>query len=498
MGRYSPQQLIRNIERVLSGEAPLAEGRSNQPPLDNVEIDDRDVVLPDAVDEIRGAVLPEMYAHAPINKVAPGSRLALLKKLALVLFRPISGRQAAFNYQVCRALEHLTQEVVANSYRHARIEGALAKLEAEVRDLHERQQALAESIVFPADDIEALNDRCQVLDHRLTESGATLARAEADLRSLLAQERAYRERHDGALDDLTRNVALVKEELRQNLQDRIGVVEARLRDADARIAYATEFRSQVLELLNTGAGPAPAPASAPAAAAPTPAPAFDELAYHQFQRRFRGDEAQLRQSQRAYVDLLSRHLGERASVRTLDLACGDGILVGLCAEAGWEAHGVDINAAMTRAAGEKGLRVETGDAFAFLAAAEPRSFDVVSALQFVEHLDAGQLTQLVRGVHRVLRPGGLFLIETLNPNTLLAHKWFQFDLTHRHLVFPQVFEMLCETAGLLPVEWQGIHPPAEHERLVPVGDEAANANTERLNAFLFGPQDYYLIARKPG
>jgi hypothetical protein len=48
------------------------------------------------------------------------------------------------------------------------------------------------------------------------------------------------------------------------------------------------------------------------------------------------------------------------------------------------------------------------------------------------------------------------------------------------------------------IEWRAVSDPAAHERLSEAGLEgAARENAARLNAFLFGPQDYYALARKP-
>jgi O-antigen chain-terminating methyltransferase len=538
MGRYRPEQLIRGIERVLSDEPAAA------PPNESVApppIDPGEVPIPDSVELIRRTVLPELYRHAAVNKVPPGSRLALLKKGILAAFRPLTGRQSAFNFETCRAIEVLTEEVVTNAFRDAQTRAALAEIRSGQRDLLARLEtadrrhnelalrtedlaaqletlaaqleALAENIVLPTERIEELDDRIATVAHRLDDATAVSRRADTELQQALQTERGLREEHDAALHDLRRNIDLVKaglaqvESLRrdetlpelQRLQTRLGTLEGRLREAEARLTFALEFRSEVLERLE--ATPLASAANAPVTAPPAQATdQLDPIAYLQFQRQFRGDEELLRARQTEYVARLERHLrlGTDAPFRSLDLACGEGVLVGILRAHGWDAHGVDINPAMTRLAGERGLSVATGDAFDHLRACEPRSWDVISALQFVEHLSAGQLSELVRLAHRALRPGGLLLIETLNPNTLLAHKWFHLDLTHRHLVFPQVMGLLCETAGLVPVETHGIHPPEPHERLDLSGAEDANANLVRLNDLLFGAQDYYLIARKPG
>ncbi|MBX3730891.1 MAG: hypothetical protein KF858_17075, partial [Candidatus Sumerlaeia bacterium] len=318
MGRYRPEQLVRGIERVLSDEpaAATASESAAPPPIDPGE-----VPIPDSVEQIRRAVLPELYRHAAVNKVPPGSRLALLKKVVLAAFRPLTGRQSAFNFEACRAIEVLTEEVVTNAFRDAQTRSALAEIRIGMRDLLARieaadkrqdglavriedlaaqQEALAESIVFPAERIEELGDRTAALERRVEAAEATAREGDARLAELLTGLRKL-------VDDIERNVELVKdglahvESLRrdetlpelQRLQTRLGTLEGRLREAEARLTFALEFRSEVLERLE--ATPLASAASAPATAAPAPsADQLDPIAYLQFQRQFRGDEELLR------------------------------------------------------------------------------------------------------------------------------------------------------------------------------------------------------------
>ncbi len=224
-----------------------------------------------------------------------------------------------------------------------------------------------------------------------------------------------------------------------------------------------------------------------------------DLAYLRFQREYRGDEEELRRRQTSYIEkiesLLGEDIGERKP-RVLDLACGDGVFLELVGERGWEARGVDLNEAMVKHGRSRNLPIEKGDALAFLEASSPKSWDVITAFQFVEHLQPDALMRLLRLGHRALRPGGVMLLETINPHTLKALHWFHLDLTHQRLIFPEMLQLLAETAGFVSPEWEAINPVSEDEMLSE--DDASNgqANVRKLNSLLFGPQDYYLVARR--
>jgi len=230
-----------------------------------------------------------------------------------------------------------------------------------------------------------------------------------------------------------------------------------------------------------------------------------DLAYLRFQRQFRGDETMLKERQKRYVDLLvekagpSHREGSRGHRRRLlDLACGDGIFLDLWREQdAWEAHGVDISAAMVRLGRNAGLSLEQGDAFAYLESGPEKAWDIITSFQFIEHLDKTELVRLLRGCKRALRPGGLLLFETLNPHSMVSHKWFHLDLTHKRLIFPEVASLLLESLGMRVLESKAISEVHESEKLQLIGEARLQANFDRLNEFLYGKQDYYILARRP-
>jgi len=92
----------------------------------------------------------------------------------------------------------------------------------------------------------------------------------------------------------------------------------------------------------------------------------------------------------------------------LDAPCGDGSLAATLRQAGYDAHGVDINsagAALLGAAyhdGDLNKRLPFGDA----------SFDVVLSIEGIEHLE--DRFAYLRELHRVLKPKGTLILTTPN------------------------------------------------------------------------------------
>lgn len=186
----------------------------------------------------------------------------------------------------------------------------------------------------------------------------------------------------------------------------------------------------------------------------------------------------------------------------LDVGCGRGELVELLVRRGVEVRGVDLDAAAVAVARAHDLPVEEGDGVAALAAAADGSLGAVVLLQVVEHLTAQDLVNLVALCADKVRPGGMVVAETVNPQSLyvFAHALYV-DPTHLRPVHPAYLAFLFREAGFagVGIEWRSLPPDAE--RLAPLPGEGepvatANANVARLNDLLFGAQDYVLFAER--
>ncbi|HEY5943482.1 MAG TPA: methyltransferase domain-containing protein [Solirubrobacterales bacterium] len=165
--------------------------------------------------------------------------------------------------------------------------------------------------------------------------------------------------------------------------------------------------------------------------------------YRGFEDLFRGPEQLIRDRQRVYLDLL----GDRRPV--LDAGCGRGELLDLLAERGCPARGVDLDPEMVERCREKGHEVEQVNLLAALEATPPRSLGAIFSAQVVEHLDFGELRELLRLAVSRLQPGGLLIAETINPHSPAALKTFWVDPSHVQPLFPESMLALCALAGFV-------------------------------------------------
>ncbi|MHB9032817.1 MAG: class I SAM-dependent methyltransferase [Anaerolineae bacterium] len=197
------------------------------------------------------------------------------------------------------------------------------------------------------------------------------------------------------------------------------------------------------------------------------------------------------------------------SLPILDLGCGRGDLVAHLKGLGLPVYGVDLDADAVTVGRNAGLDLRHEDAFAHLQGLDDKSLRAVLAIQVAEHLTIGQLEHLYQLVYRKLTPGGIVIIETINPVCLWAlSNHFLLDPSHKTPLHPQMSQFLLEQAGFGQVNCRFLHPVPDDERLGWMAarpdsivlqeiDTAMRANINRLNHFLYGPQDYAAIAFKP-
>ncbi|HEX9048964.1 MAG TPA: cyclopropane-fatty-acyl-phospholipid synthase family protein [Anaeromyxobacter sp.] len=123
----------------------------------------------------------------------------------------------------------------------------------------------------------------------------------------------------------------------------------------------------------------------------------------------------LEQAQRAKLDLVCRKLALRPGERFLDVGCGWGALVERARAAyGARATGITVSANQLAAARDRlarggdgaGAAVEAAD-YRTLSAGAP--FDKIASVGMMEHVGRARLDAYFRSIHRLLRPGGLFL-----------------------------------------------------------------------------------------
>ncbi len=159
------------------------------------------------------------------------------------------------------------------------------------------------------------------------------------------------------------------------------------------------------------------------------------------------------------------------------------------------------------------LKVIEGDVLEVLRAQEPESWGALTAIHLFEHLPPPVLAQVASEVRRVLRPGGLLLVECPNPHSLrVGAALFWQDPTHQRPLLPETLELFLQAAGLVVDRRLLLHPFPEEQLFAGREDgdkELADGDLgvlserverlgRRLDELLNGPRDFALWARRPG
>lgn len=170
--------------------------------------------------------------------------------------------------------------------------------------------------------------------------------------------------------------------------------------------------------------------------------------YVAFEERFRATSDDLLAGFQRYQPFLTRLATPLKSLPCLDVGCGRGEWLSFVKELGFPVLGVDMNAAMVKAAADRGIEAVEDDGIHFLGEQKAAAFSVVSAFHVVEHLTLDQLLRLIDESFRVLAPGGIAIFETPNPENILVGACnFYTDPTHKNPIPPHTLDFLVLQRG---------------------------------------------------
>ena len=175
---------------------------------------------------------------------------------------------------------------------------------------------------------------------------------------------------------------------------------------------------------------------------------INERFYRAFEDRFRGSREVIKSRLTVYLPFIEPLQEIYDVCRATDLGCGRGEWLELITEAGVTAHGVDLDDGMLAACRERNLSVETGDAISFLKSLPDQSQAIISGFHIIEHIAFSDLRVLVQEAFRVLKPAGLLILETPNPeNIVVSSTSFHLDPSHIKPIPPQLLAFLTEYYG---------------------------------------------------
>lgn len=210
--------------------------------------------------------------------------------------------------------------------------------------------------------------------------------------------------------------------------------------------------------------------------------------YRAFEDRYRGSREIIKGRLAPYLPFIQPLAEQYPGAPALDVGCGRGELLEILATTGLSPLGVDQDEDMLDACHVLGLTVCQGDAIEYLCTLSDNSQAIVSAFHVVEHLSFDDLRKLVAEALRVLKPGGLLIMETPNPeNIAVATCSFYLDPTHERPIPPDLLSFVAEYHGFKRVKIIRLHESTE----------LAQCETPALKDVFQGVSpDYAVIAQK--
>lgn len=215
-----------------------------------------------------------------------------------------------------------------------------------------------------------------------------------------------------------------------------------------------------------------------------------DVHYAELEDNFRGSQNEIKKRLAAYLPHI-KSLVTPGDTTIVDLGCGRGEWLELLKEEGYRALGVDTNRVLLDRCRQRGLDVIQSDVLTYLRALPDNSVSSITGFHIIEHLRIDDLMSLLDEVVRTLRPGGVVIFETPNPdNVLVGSNYFYFDPTHRNPLPSLLMKFLLESRGLHRIEVMDLHDWAG---AMIAGDDDL---TTRFNKLFYGPMDYAITGWK--
>lgn len=381
----------------------------------------------------------------------PAPKNQVVRRVITRLAWPVLRRQIDFNYATKAQLAELSQ----------RLDAAAGTLQQRVEQLDEAQKTL------------------ERFESTLETVGEILGRHDKGIEVAREQNFARQTEANGLLRREMGELALELSEFRSTYSMSMASVLPKM---------------AALELAST---PRPSSETLEAALPDPPRPDLSSF-YVALADAFRGPEATIRDRVRDYLPDLEpvRKLGP-----VLDVGCGRGEMLDVLQGADFDAYGIDSNPLCVDGCRQRGLSADWVDAREHLMSLDPSSLAAVTAIHVVEHLSIEELVDFVDLAMMTLKPGGMLILETPNPeNVVVSSLYFYLDPTHRHPLPPALLQFILASRGIVDLEIRRlmrdraeVPEPTEGEPWF--GD--VKPVIDAVNARFSCPPDYAVIARRP-
>lgn len=221
------------------------------------------------------------------------------------------------------------------------------------------------------------------------------------------------------------------------------------------------------------------------------APSLDAL-HLDLEMHFRGRRELMKQHLGVYLPIVREAIADADTQPILDVGCRRGEWLEILKEHSLPASGIDANPYMIAECRRRGFEVIETEPLRYLKNLPSGSVGAITAFHLIGRLPFARLVALLDQILRVLRPGGLAILESPNPATLIQSGCNFSLLPHGNPLPPEVAAFVLTARGFCNVRVVGLHAPTE-----PDLSEDSCALARRLYDCLLGPQNYGVIGMRP-
>ena len=139
-------------------------------------------------------------------------------------------------------------------------------------------------------------------------------------------------------------------------------------------------------------------------------------------------------------------------VNILEVGFGNGGLMAYCKSVGHSVVGTEANPQLVAVAQSSDYEVFGAE---FLDECPPCAFDLIIALDVIEHIDPSQTVAFAQSCHRALKPGGRLLLRFPNGDSPFSVSSFNSDVTHLNWISADKMRYYAQASGFSGMKIQG-------------------------------------------
>lgn len=170
--------------------------------------------------------------------------------------------------------------------------------------------------------------------------------------------------------------------------------------------------------------------------------------------------ATLERDRRLHRALYRRFLPTSPTAPILEVGCGTGSFLHFLRREGYRnAHGIDLGEEQVTAARSLGIQeVERAEALTYLDQ-HLGAYDLIVALDVLEHFTKDEVLAFLDRVYRALRPGGRVLLKTPNGDCPYV-SWIRYgDFSHETVFTPLSVRQVLRACGFTEIKVVPLEPP---------------------------------------